>query len=152
MGDLTIICVIIFLSLSAVNSSFLGKSGAVNCIFRILSVCGRKHNNTLRLAIDILCTLVKSSKIENLFLIQNIWKSKKNTFKLTNFKLNSGAQRKNVNCCRIWACGLCIYYELVLYQLSFIAIIMYVGIFFWDDLPNKESRENHPHRDINTCM
>ncbi|XP_071794248.1 cytosolic carboxypeptidase 1-like [Asterias amurensis] len=45
---------------NSVNSSFLGKSGAVNCIFRILSVCGRKHNNTLRLAIDILCTLVKS--------------------------------------------------------------------------------------------
>ncbi|XP_038077720.1 cytosolic carboxypeptidase 1-like [Patiria miniata] len=45
---------------NSVNASYLGKSGAVNCMFRILSVCGRKHNTTLRLALDILCQLVKS--------------------------------------------------------------------------------------------
>ncbi|XP_070542811.1 cytosolic carboxypeptidase 1-like isoform X3 [Ptychodera flava] len=45
---------------NAVNSSCLGKGGAVSCMFRILAVCGRKHLNIVKLALDTLSQLVKS--------------------------------------------------------------------------------------------
>ncbi|XP_077988802.1 cytosolic carboxypeptidase 1-like isoform X2 [Glandiceps talaboti] len=45
---------------NAVNSSCLGKAGAVSSMFRIFAACGRKHLNIVKLALDTLGLLVKS--------------------------------------------------------------------------------------------
>ncbi|XP_074650112.1 cytosolic carboxypeptidase 1-like isoform X2 [Tubulanus polymorphus] len=45
---------------NAVNASYLGKNGAVTYLFKILTVCGRKHLTLLKYALDTLTMLVKS--------------------------------------------------------------------------------------------
>ena len=47
---------------SAVNASYLGKNGAVSYLFKLLSVCGRKHLTPVKYALDTLALLVKSSE------------------------------------------------------------------------------------------
>ena len=54
--------VFLFWQFSAVNSSYLGKNGAVTYIFKILSLCGRKHLTLLKHTLDTLVLLVKSSE------------------------------------------------------------------------------------------
>ena len=48
--------------LSAVNASYLGKNGAVTHLFKILTVCGKRHLTVLKYALDTLSLLVKSSE------------------------------------------------------------------------------------------
>ncbi|CAH1796187.1 unnamed protein product [Owenia fusiformis] len=45
---------------NAVNASYLGKNGAISYLFKIVSVCGRKHLTILKCALDTLGSLVKS--------------------------------------------------------------------------------------------
>ena len=47
---------------SAVNASYLGKNGAVSYLFKVFSVCQRKHLSLLKHALGALGLLVKTSR------------------------------------------------------------------------------------------
>ncbi|XP_041464945.1 cytosolic carboxypeptidase 1-like [Lytechinus variegatus] len=47
-------------STNSVNSSHLGKAGAVSSLLKIISVCGKRHHPALRSALEALSLLVKS--------------------------------------------------------------------------------------------
>eukprot|EP00057_Strongylocentrotus_purpuratus_P005530 XP_003731176.1 PREDICTED: cytosolic carboxypeptidase 1 [Strongylocentrotus purpuratus] len=47
-------------STNTVNSSHLGKAGAVSSLLKIISVCGKRHHPALRSALEALSLLVKS--------------------------------------------------------------------------------------------
>lgn len=45
------------------NASFLGKNGAISQLLKILSSCGKKHTNLVKIALESLHLLVKSSEL-----------------------------------------------------------------------------------------
>ncbi|XP_041369383.1 cytosolic carboxypeptidase 1-like [Gigantopelta aegis] len=45
---------------NSVNASYLGKHNSINILFRVISLCGRKHLAVLKLALDNLNNLTKS--------------------------------------------------------------------------------------------
>ncbi|XP_072166605.1 cytosolic carboxypeptidase 1-like [Diadema setosum] len=45
---------------NSVNSSHLGKAGAVSCMLKIVSLCGKRYHPVLRNSLETLCLLVKS--------------------------------------------------------------------------------------------
>lgn len=49
------------LCISGVNASYLGKHNAIPHIFKVMALCGRKHIPSLRLCLDIINNLSKSS-------------------------------------------------------------------------------------------
>lgn len=47
---------------TGVNASYLGKQNSIPPMFRVIQQCGRKHTAILKLALDILTNLTKSSR------------------------------------------------------------------------------------------
>ena len=47
--------------MTGVNASYLGKQNSIPPMFRVIQQCGRKHTAILKLALDILTNLTKSS-------------------------------------------------------------------------------------------
>ena len=47
---------------TGVNASYLGKHNSIPPMFRVIQQCARKHTTVLKLALEILYNLTKSSK------------------------------------------------------------------------------------------
>lgn len=62
VNKLTKIYEVVICSFSAINASYMGKHGAINHLFKVISNINKKNAMMTKTALDTLVLLVKSSK------------------------------------------------------------------------------------------